>query len=259
MIVWQNREFIEEAAAGIGITDRGLTLGDGVFDTLLALDGVPQEGAAHFARLQAHAQILGMAIDTAQFERTAQDLLARNQFTKGRHAVRTTATRGPGKRGLMVPADPAYTLLMRASPVPTAGGPVRLITATSVRRNEGSPLSRIKSLNYGDNILALMEARAHGADDALMLNNAGNAACASAANIYVQVGDDVLTPPLADGAMDGIVRARLIAQGFAREQTITAAMLAQCGGMMVSNSTMGVRPVVAFNGRDLEPMTGPAA
>lgn len=253
MIVWHKGEFVAETAVSITPADRGLTLADGVFDTLLAVDGVPQEAAAHFERLRHHAAVMGIMVNTADFAAQAAVLLRVNNFTAGRYALRTTITRGPGTRGIAIPEDPAPTIIMRATPAsprPDASGPalpVRLIVAQNVRRNEGSPLSRIKSLNYGDNIVAWREARAAGADDALMLNNQGNLACATASNIFVMIDGRWLTPPLPDGAMDGIVRARLLRERFATEQTITAALLSQAGGIILSNSISGPRPAILLS------------
>jgi branched-chain amino acid aminotransferase len=242
MIAFMNGAFCDDAAASVHAADRGLTLGDGVFDTLLAVDGTPQDGRAHFERLRRHAAVMGIAIDTAGWEETAAALLARNGFTAGRHAVRTTVTRGPGTRGLAVPAAPLPAVIMRAAPAPAPALSCRVIIARHMRRNEGSPLSRIKSLNYGDNIMAWREAAATGADDAIMLNNAGNVACATAANVFICVDGAWLTPPLADGAMDGVVRARLLDDGFAHEGTITGAMLARCDDILLTSSVAGKRP-----------------
>ena len=244
MIAWVNGVFLDDAAASVPVTDRGLTLGDGVFDTLLAVDGAVIDAPAHFSRLQRHAAVMGIAVDSAAWEKTAASLLTRNGFIAGRHAVRTTVTRGPGARGIAVPENAAPAVIMRAAPAPAPSGPARVIVARHVRRNEGSPLSRIKSLNYGDNVMAWREAAAAGADDALMLNNAGHVACATASNVFAHIDGAWVTPPLADGAMDGIVRASLLADGFAREETITAAMLARAGDILLTNSIAGKRPAI---------------
>ena len=85
---------------------------------------------------------------------------------------------------------------MTLSPMPpNREGPVSLHIATVTRRNEYSPLSSIKALPYLDNVLALSEARAQGADDALMLNTRGTIACASAANLFIIRDGRLETPP----------------------------------------------------------------
>lgn len=253
MIVFLNGNFMDENDATISITDRGLMIGDGVFDTMLAENGTLVDISLHHARLARHGAVMGMAIDTAPLAATAAQLLNRNQFTNGRYAVRTTITRGPGARGLAAPENPALTIIMRATPAPSSAiRPPRLVTVQDVRRNEGSPLSRIKSIQYGDSMLALMAAQKAGADDALLLNNAGNVACASTSNIYILRDDEWLTPRLEDGAMDGITRARLIAAGAVREARITAAMLLNCDAAALSNSIAGIRSVEKLDGRTLD-------
>lgn len=252
MIVYLNGFFMDEGKATVSITDRGLTIGDGVFDTMLAEDGLLMDAPLHYARLVRHGAVMGMTIDTDPFAKAAAQLLADNGFTQGRYAVRTTITRGPGPRGLAAPENPALTVIMRATPTLPPPSPPRLALVHDVRRNEGSPLSRIKSINYGDSMLALMAAQKAGADDALLLNNAGNVACASTSNVYVRYDDEWLTPGIDDGAMDGIARARLIAAGFVREARITAPMLLDCEAMALSNSIAGVRPVEKLDSRTLD-------
>ena len=251
MIVFFNGTFMAEEDAHIALNDRGLTLGDGVFDTMLAVDGQLVDGPAHYERLARHAAIMGIPCAPKTLPENAVELLRRNNFTSGRHAIRTTITRGPGARGLRPPEHPSVTIIMRAAPVPAPAHAPVMVTAQSVRRNEGSPLSRIKSLNYGDNIIALMEAQRAGADDAVILNNAGHAACATASNIYALCDGAWLTPRLEDGAMDGIGRAQLIAQSRVRESIINVTMLSQCDGLMISNSLMGLRAVAMLDGRML--------
>ena len=251
MIVYFNGAIITEDSAHIALNDRGLMLGDGVFDTMLAIDGQPVDGTAHAERLARHAAVMGIPFDGAGLPENTVELLCRNQFTSGRHAIRTTVTRGPGARGLLPPEQPSVTVIMRAAPVPAPSLPPAMITAHGVRRNEGSPLSRIKSLNYGDNIMALMEAKRAGTDDAVILNNAGNAACASASNIYVLCNGQWLTPRLEDGAMDGIGRAQLLAQGRTREDVVDGDQLSQCTALAIGNSLMGLRAATMLDGRAL--------
>lgn len=241
MIIYLNGRYCPEQDAQIAVTDRGLTLGDGVFDTMLVHDGVAQDSTAHYERLRHHAAAIGIDFALPDWKGAIKRLLHENTFKTGRHAVRTTVTRGPGARGLALPEPTVPTVIIRAAIAPPVPGPARLIVAQGVRRNEGSPLSRIKSLNYGDNIAAHREAQAMGADDAVMLNNRGDVACATASNLFVKYAGQWLTPPTNDGAMDGIVRARMLRTGKAREHSITPAMLAQAEDLMLTNSINGER------------------
>lgn len=251
MIVFLNGAFIAEEDAALSPFDRGFTLGDGVFDTLRADNGEPVDAHRHFMRLLDHAGQLRLYPDItmAELKATAQALLEKNDFTMGHHAVRTVITRGSAPRGLLPPEPAKPLLLMTAAPVPAPSAtPLTLITAQSVRRNEYSQLSRIKSLNYADNMLAAMEAFEKGADDALMLNTKGHVTCATTSNIFVVRGGRLLTPPLADGVMDGVTRTHLMVMNEVTEQSLTLDDLYAAEGVFLSSSIRGLRPVARLDG-----------
>lgn len=235
-------------------TDR-ITLGQAVFDTLLVREGDPVHGPAHMDRLIRHARILG--IDPPMTRESLLDrlcsVITENNARAGLWRARTILSAGEGPPGLAPPPDPRPTLSMTLAPTPDPASlpPLRLILARSVRRNEQSPLSRLKSTNYGDNILAAAEARARGAMDAVLLNTQGRAACASAGNLFVLTRDDALvTPPCEDGAMDGIIRGLLLTQG-ARERSLTPQDLTRARGIYVTSSLAGLRPAISLEGHDL--------
>ncbi|MCB9978961.1 MAG: aminotransferase class IV [Rhodospirillales bacterium] len=223
-----------------------ITLGHGVFDTLRIENGIPVHGSAHMDRLIRHACAFG--IDT---KITCEDLLGRimNRITQA-HAthgcwrLRTVLSAGEGPPGLALPSAPRPTLCMTLAPAPGPQtlAPLNLVVAQTTRRNELSPLSHIKSTNYGDNILATIEARARGATDAILLNTRGRVACASTGNVFALLPDGTLaTPPCTEGAMDGIIRGILLAQG-ATERPLTPDDLAHATGVFVTNSLVGIRP-----------------
>ena len=159
----------------IPLDDRGLLLGDGLFETMLALDGAIPAIEAHLDRLAAGCAVLGLPdLDRG----AARALCLAAPPAAGRAAVRLTLTAGSGGRGLDRPIEiePRFRVTVALSaPIET---PATLIVAQT-RRNEGSPASRLKTLAYLDNVLARAEARVAGADEAVMLNNAGHIACAA--------------------------------------------------------------------------------
>ncbi|PVM91378.1 4-amino-4-deoxychorismate lyase, partial [Caulobacter radicis] len=160
-----------------------------------------------------------------------------------------------GGRGLDRPEAPACVLLASCAAAPPAGAPARAVVA-SVRRNEGSPASRLKTLSYLDNVLARREARAAGADEALMLNNQGHLACASAGNLFWLEGRVLFTPALDCGVLAGLARGRVMtaAAGLgleACEVHVGLEALASADAVFLTNSLTGVRPLVQLDGRDL--------
>lgn len=226
--------------------DRGLLLGDGLFETVLAVDGGLVGLPAHLERMAAGCAAMGLPpLDRALAERLMAEALA--VIAGPRAAVRLTLTAGSGGRGLDRPDAPTPRLFATAAVSHLPSGPARLIIS-SVRRNEGSPAARLKTLAYLDNVLARAEARERGADEALMLNSQGEAACAAAANVFWISEGRLYTPALACGVLAGTMRARVLAAAArigveAAEVRAPGELLSGAEGVFLTNSLMGVRAV----------------
>jgi branched-chain amino acid aminotransferase/4-amino-4-deoxychorismate lyase len=242
----------------VAFDDRGLTLGDGLFETILVRDGQPVLWQEHLERMAAGCAVLALpdaplmqAADLGMRALEAADLM------RGRAALRLTLTAGAGGRGLDRPDDLVPRLFATAAPAPMPATPARAIVS-SVRRNAGSPASRLKSLSYLDNVLARRQARAAGADEAVMLNTDGHVACAAAANLFWLSGGMLVTPALECGVLAGLMRAAVI--GRARsggiaiiEEKAELSALAGAEAVWLTNSLVGVRPVAWLHGRGLAP------
>lgn len=256
MTYWLNGDFKENTTA-IDIADRGLLLGDGLFETLLVVDGAPVFLDQHLRRLREGAKALALNAplgdqDTAQI---INRLAIENGAAKGEASVRITVTRGVGARGLDYDDVAVATVMITlgASAPKQSGRPSRLMIARQ-RRCEHSLSARWKTLNYLDNTIARNEALKAGADDAVMLNSAGRVACASAANIFAIANGAVTTPPISEGALPGIVRARLLCLARAdgvpiKVAPITVGALSQ-SALFLTNSLIGLRAAHFRTGHD---------
>lgn len=242
------------------LTDRGLLLADGVFDTSRIVSGRIILRQAHIARIVHDADALGISVSAAALDSLAKETVPAG----GDGALRLTVTRGPGARGLAGATSGAPTMMGRFSPAqtPYPMAPVRL-GISSIRRNATSPTARHKTLSYTDNIMALREAVAAGDDDALLLSFDGRVACASAANVFARFGDRLVTPPVTDGAMPGIIRNWLLEAAAsagleAIEESLSPHRLMQADGIFLTNSLRIFQPVRSFSGRELETALPPA-
>lgn len=251
MIAWRDGDWIEDGDV-LPADDRGLTLGDGLFETLLAVDGGLAHVGLHFRRLAASAAALGLPPppEASRLEAVARETLTRNGLDRGRAAVRLTLTAGRSARGLLrEPAD--ARLLVTASPAPEAGTPVRLVTV-SVRRNPASPASRHKTLSYIDSVMALREAHQAGADEAVMFNTRGRPASAAAANLVFRIDGEIVTPPLSEGILAGTTRTRLLAAlPEMVERRLTRAEAKTADALVLTNALRGLRPALSWDDRDL--------
>ncbi|WP_172327581.1 aminotransferase class IV [Mangrovicoccus sp. HB161399] len=251
---WADGHVSGSPEAPFDLSDRGLLLGDALFDTAMVRGGHVVRGRAHLDRLEAGCATLGM-----HFDRT-RAAAAWAAVCGGLEAgsVRLTVTRGSGPRGVAPPADPSPRIFASSAPgLPEPFAPVRLATS-AIRRNETSPTSRLKTTGYLDAVLATRAAREAGADEPLFLNTQGNAACTGIGNLFALIGRRLVTPPVSEGVLPGIVRAEMLAIApsaglVPEERPLTPAQLQEAGALLVTNSLRIASPVAALDGRVLPP------
>ncbi len=238
-MIWVDGRIVPDGTPVFAADDRGVLLGDGLFETLKAVQGRPLFSDEHLARMGQAAALLDLPFD----EGAARDGVAAVLAEAGPLAsVRITLTRGPGPRGLApVPREAQRPRLVVSSApaVPPSPDPVRVSLALT-RRNEHAASSGMKSLSYADMLAARAEAAAAGAQDALVLNSAGRLACTTIGNLWVRLEEGWVTPPLAEGVLPGIVRAKLLAAGAGRERPVTLEE-ARGAPLCRSNSLVGVQ------------------
>jgi branched-chain amino acid aminotransferase len=248
-VIWLNGALVAAEAARIDPADRGLLLGDGLFETLRVAASTPRHTARHLARLQAGAHLLRLNLpDADELHQALAAVIAAQGLVEG--TLRLTVTRGPGPRGVLPPRPHRPTVLITAAPLPPPPGPAAVIIARSIRRDENSPLSGIKSLNYLPSILARIEAEERGAAEALLLNQAGRVAESSAATIFLHRQGEWLTPRRQDGALPGIRRAVLLEAGLVREAELPAAWLFGAEALCLGNA-LSLRPVSSVDGQTI--------
>lgn len=258
-LLWVNGELLPAGEAAVDPRDRGFTLGDGVFETIRVRGGAVLRIERHLSRLRAGAAVLGLS-PLPRDEDLADAItrtLAANGLTDA--AVRLTVTRGvPKSRGLLPHPEPSPSLVVHAEPF--TGYPAELYdrgaraVVGSISRNEHSPLARVKSLNYLDNVLARREAEARGADDALLLNTAGDLACASAANLFLLLDGVLVTPSAASGALPGTLRGLVAAELAPRaglevvERAVRPEELRAAEEVFLTNALLGIVPLTEVDG-----------
>ena len=209
MFVLLNGDLFLKEKAALYPNDRGFLLGDGVFTTLLSKKGQLLCFDAHFERLLRGTKTFHLPPPDSNLESKIMTLLDHNNLLDDLAAVRITITRGAGGRGITPSETVKPTILITAASYERPSTPLRVMIS-SIRRESTSPLCHIKHLGYQSSILARLEALEKGYDDALMLNTKGNLVCATAGNLFLVCEGEILTPPLSDGALPGIMRGKLI-------------------------------------------------
>lgn len=257
---WLNGSLHGSPVQPFDLTDRGLTLGDGLFDTSLARNGKVFRREAHLARFAEGAVALGIPLKIEEAA-TALDALAEST---GNGALRLTLTRGGGARGLRIPDNPKPVLF--GAGTPNKGELIFAslkLAATKIRRNETSPSSRIKVLTYLDAILANKEVQAKSADEALFENMAGRVACAATGNLFALFGERLVTPPLSDGVLAGTVRAFILAKAKTCglepvEESLPLAEWLKADAIFLTNSLRLLAPCKAVDGQGFSSAEHPA-
>ncbi len=242
--------------ARVSILDRGMLYGDGLFETIRARNGICVRLERHLERLHAGADVLrfGDRLDGIDFDSMIRAVLHANGLADAR--VRLTVTRGEsagaGRIGMSGGLPP--TIIVTADPLTLEPPEPADVIISTIRRDESSPLSRIKSLNYLPSILARIEAEEAGADDAILLNSRGMVSDGTVGNIFLVKGDSLITPSLDQGPLPGTVRAAITELApqlglQVTEKAVHPDELSEAGEVFFTNAIQLVRPVRSVGGR----------
>ncbi|MHA1539719.1 MAG: aminotransferase class IV [Alphaproteobacteria bacterium] len=249
--IWLNGEIINERDARIDPHDRGLLLADGFFETMLFKHGKIFHLMEHFKRFSRTAEFLKIPLSLSYdaFRNAIMAVIKENNLSQKTAVIRFTVTRGAiPARGLLPARGFAPTILIHASEYQEQDVlPLRL-SVSRFPKNEFSPLTQIKSLQYLDGILSRMEAEEKGFDDALMLNTNRRVAETTIANIFIIKKQRISTPRIEDGILPGITREivkRIIVEMELElhEEPLSLTALKYAEEIFTTNSVMGIRPV----------------
>ena len=255
--VWVDGDLIEDASHAVSAFDRGLMLGDGVFETIRVLGGVAPMAPAHLARLTLGAERLGLVMPTRLGEHVSEAAAAAEQMQTPDAVLRITLTRGdalPGMAGLSGGAARSIVTLTPRIAVRDEVIDRGLTLITSQWRwSARSPTAGIKSLDYTANVLALREAHGQSVDDALVLNTDDRIVGCTASNICWFVDATLFTPAAATGALAGTTLGllRSLAPGIGltvHEAEAPIGALLHADAACACSSIRGVVPITQLDG-----------
>lgn len=252
--IYHNGLYINSDQFNLNPADRGLLLGDGLFETIFVAAQHICSLSEHWQRFSAGATQLELPLPLTlhELKNIIKKLLLFNNLEKAEARVRITLTRGSGAPGLNFPLLIKPTLMVQASAYTDVSKPCWTAHLASIKRNEYSPLSSIKSLNYLESVLARTEALKNHADEALLANTHNNIVCASCANLFMIRDSILITPPLTDGALPGIIRAKILKLAALNHVPVKIASinlqsLMNAEEIFITNSLIKIKPIVKIN------------
>jgi branched-chain amino acid aminotransferase len=261
VIAYVDGKWTPAEEARISVLDHGLLYGDGVFEGIRVYGGRPFLLDEHLDRLAASARaiVLELPAERAEIAALCREAAERAGLDDG--YLRLVVTRGAGALGVSPHTCPRASLIVIAAPLTLYPAEryrkgVRLVTS-SLRRSASDALPpQVKSLNYLTSVLASIEARRQGADEAVLLNAQGLIAECTADNLFLVSRGRVLTPAVASGALAGITRALVVqlltAEGIeCAEAALTPVDAWTADELFLTGTGAEIVPVCEIDGRPL--------
>lgn len=254
MTTWVNGRIVGDDEPVITAYDHGLTVGDGVFETLKVVAGQPFALTRHLDRMARSAAGLGLPFDAERVRAAVAETLEVSPDATLR--LRITLTGGPGPLG-SERAPSATTLIVATAPMPSWGATADVVVSPWPR-NERSPLTGLKTTSYAENVLALHDAKARGGGEAIFANTVGSLCEGTGSNVFVEYEGQLVTPPLASGCLAGVTRALLLEWvPDVVEVDVPLDVLRTTTEAFLASSTREVQPIATVDGERLQLAPGP--
>ncbi|MDX2603449.1 aminodeoxychorismate lyase [Streptomyces caniscabiei] len=254
MKIWLDGGLQDIDSARVSVLDHGLTVGDGVFETVKTVEGRPFALTRHLDRLTLSARGLGLPEpDLDEVRRACHAVLEAEPVALGRLRITYTGGLSPlgSDRG-----DHGPTLVVALGETTRRADSTAAITVPWTR-NERGALTGLKTTSYAENVVALARAHEQGATEALFANTVGQLCEGTGSNVFVVLDGEIHTPPVASGCLAGITRALVVEWTGARETDLPLDVLDRADEVFLTSSLRDVQSVHRVDARDLSATPGP--
>ncbi|WFB06595.1 aminodeoxychorismate lyase [Streptomyces sp. LX-29] len=246
--IWLDGALRAADTARVSVFDHGLTVGDGVFETLKAERGRAFAVTRHLERLARSARGLGLPEpDLDEVRHACAQVLAANPMERGRLRITYTGGISPlgSERGT---TGPTLAVALGVS-APRADTTAAITVPWT--RNERSALAGLKTTSYAENVIALARAHQQGASEALFANTVGRLCEGTGSNVFVVLDGELYTPPVAAGCLAGITRALVVDWVGAQEADLPFDVLSRAEEVFLTSSLRDVQAVARLDERTL--------
>jgi len=230
---------------------RGVAYGDGLFETMRVHRGAVHWRDAHWARLEAGARRLRLALPDRRLVEAQADALLHG---KPDALLKLIVMRGAGGRGYAPAsaADPVWILSRHALPAPSRAGGL-VLRWCDTRLALQPMLAGIKHCNRLEQVMARGEWQDEAIDEGLMRDTDGNVVCATAANVFVLRDGKWTTPPVEHCGIAGVCRAWAVTALEAGIAPLSVAQLESADAVFLCNAARGILPVARLGARSWLP------
>ncbi|MEU9702945.1 aminodeoxychorismate lyase [Streptomyces sp. NPDC047981] len=254
MKLWVNGGLRDAEEARVSVLDHGLTVGDGVFETVKAERGGTFALTLHLERLTRSARGLGLPDpDLDEVRRACAAVLEANPMELGRLRITYTGGLSPlgSERG-----DAGSSLVVGLGETSRRPDSTAVITVPWTR-NERGALTGLKTTSYAENVVALARAREQGASEALFANTVGQLCEGTGSNVFVVLDGRIHTPPVSSGCLAGITRALAVEWTGAVETDLPLEVLESAEEIFLTSTLRDVQAVHRVDGRQTASAPGP--
>lgn len=245
----------------IVVSDRGLQYGDGVWETIVIKDGIPQFWHEHLQRLQTGLDVLSIDFNVEYLD---QDLsLVSNAYEPHQsHVLKIIVTRGSGGRGYAPPKQVTPNRMISLHPLPNypehfyQDGVDVMLCKTRLGHNP--QLAGFKHLNRLEQVLARQELDTDHFEG-LVRDYSDSIIEGTMSNVFIVKRGNILTPDLSQCGIKGVMRNAVIKalqaqQSKVEERTmLSVEQVEQADAVFLTNSVIGILPVRSFNGKQYDP------
>ncbi|MEV6264067.1 aminodeoxychorismate lyase [Streptomyces sp. NPDC051784] len=254
MRIWVNGALRDADDARLSVLDHGITVGDGVFETVRVAAGRPFALTRHLDRLTRSARGLGLSDpDHDEVRRAVAAVVEAAPMELGRLRITFTAGLSPlgSDRGDLGPS------LVVAMGETTRRPDTTAVVTVPWTRNERGAVTGLKTTSYAENVVALARAHEQGASEAIFPNTVGRLCEGTGSNIFVVLDGRIHTPPMSSGCLAGITRALAVEWTGAQETDLPLEVLEQADEIFLTSTLRDIQAVHRVDERTLGDTPGP--
>lgn len=241
--------------------NRGFLYGDGVFETMKVIDGKILFFEDHYFRLMAAMRIVRMEIPmTFTLEYIEEQILTLAKSNKCEQSARVRITVYRNDGGFYLPTNNSVSFLIQATAL------IQSIYSIDEKPYEvdlykdfyisKQLLSTLKTTNKMIHITGSIYANENDLDNCILLNDDKNVVEALQGNLFMKMGNRLITPPVSEGCLNGIMRKQILSLAKKEtdlevvEQVISPFDLQKADELFITNVIRGIQPVTKYRKKE---------